>query len=414
MARRDHTRQKLFDLLGRAAEQAQHAELYHDAAADPAVAMHGPPAQQAARDAAAMQLIELVGCAERFEVYGEANTTLGRLDNVLSRLRDLRTQHTHPEFNRAPPPVTPQVLGNMILQLKKAIGNVDSESWERMPSDQGAALRHLGAGLLRIEMDGLPDPGALRSRDLHYAGYYHEIHFGRLAKETGLFDNFGSSEDPRAVDVNKSIFDSDHFAHKFHALRKGPVKSDLPVSVVSAEHRDRVPRRLLSEIVRELRREQQTLPERMNELVQAAEARIREELQQAMRKLAGTYADLTGDPKGTAPVQTYLQRHDPPLTIDAIEDMRDALYLAAAGEGYMAAPETARDGCLALALALDAQGDRRLVDILDAAEKAAQKPSIATADDQKDVLSIGTAGETEATLGLEAYIPQRRKHNQSL
>jgi hypothetical protein len=394
MARRDHTRQEIIDLLGRAAEQAQHAELYHDAAADPTAVVQGLPARQAACDAAAMQLIELVGCAETFDVYGDENTTFGRLDSVLASLRDLRTSHTHPEFNRPVPPVTPRLLGNLIKQLENAIGNLDQDSLSRLPPDQKLALRYLGAGLGRIEMDGLPDPAALRPRDLHYAGYYREIQFGRLAKEIGIFDNYGTSADPREVDVNRCIFDSDHFAHRFHELRKGADKSSLPVSVVAQEHRDRVPGRLLSEIVRELRREQQTPAERFKELDQAAKIRAREDLQQAMRKLAGTYGDVTGDPKAAATVQTYLQRHDPPLAKDAIEDMRDALYLAAARDsGYMATPEAVRDRCLALALALDAQGDRRLVDILDAGEVAAQKP----------------AGEP-----VEAYEPQRRKQTQSL
>ena len=263
-------------------------------------------------------------------------------------------------------------------------------------------------------MDGLPDPAALRPRDLHYAGYYREIHFGRLAKKSGLFDNYGTSPDPRAVDVNKSIFDSDHFAHKFHELRKGPDKSSLPVSVVSPEHRDRVPGRLLSEIVRELRRERQSMAERMNELVQAAEVRIREELQQAMSKLAGTYADITGDPKAAAPVQTYLQRQNPPLAIDAIEDMRDALYFAAARDRrYMAhaAKQCATDAWQ-LGLALDAQRDRRLIDTLDAAERAAQKPAIAPADDQQDVrlsITLGTNATDEADMGVNEHEGQRKK-----
>lgn len=412
MARRDHTKQEIIDLLGRAADQAQHAEVYHDAATD-ASTVRGPAAHHAACDAAAMQLIELVGCAERFEVYGDPGTTLGRLDKVLADMGKLRTKHTHPEYNEAIPPVTPRLLGNMIVELKNAIGNLDRDTLRRLPPDQETELRALGTGLLRIEMDGLPDPSALRPRDLHYAGYYREIHFGRLAKNSGLFDNFGASSDPRAVDVNTCIFDTDHFAHKFHELRKGPDKSILPVSVVSAEHRDRVPGRLLSEIVRELRRDRQSMAERVNELVEAGEARIREALQQAMRNLAGAYADITNDLKAAERVQTFLQRQNPPLAIDAIEDMRDALYFAAARDRrYMAQPETVRDGCLALALALDAQDDPRLIDTLDAAEMTAQKSALAPADDQQDVrlsITLGTNATDEADMGVNEHEGQRKK-----
>jgi hypothetical protein len=54
----------------------------------------------------------------------------------------------------------------------------------------------------------LANPAALRPRDLHYVGYYHEIQFGRLAKATGHYDNWGKSEDARHVDINSSIFDA--------------------------------------------------------------------------------------------------------------------------------------------------------------------------------------------------------------
>ena len=59
------TRRQVIDWLGRAAEQAEHAEIYHAAAASPD-ALKGRVAHEAARDAAAMQLIELAGCAEGF------------------------------------------------------------------------------------------------------------------------------------------------------------------------------------------------------------------------------------------------------------------------------------------------------------------------------------------------------------
>jgi len=50
--------------------------------------------------------------------------------------------------------------------------------------------------------------------------------------------------------------------------------------------------------------------------------------------------------------------------------MREALRLAGdAGGGYLTLPEGVRDRCLELCLALEKQGDRRLIDILDAAER---------------------------------------------
>jgi hypothetical protein len=372
MVPRDRTRQEISELLGRAAEQAQHAEAYHAAAASPGL-VQGQAAQQAARDAAAMQLIELAGCTEDFTLYGDPGTTLGRLDAVLSRLRDTRTKLTHPEFGQPPPPVSPGFLGNIITQLKTASATVDDQSRSRMPFDQAAALHNIDQGLRRIEMDGLPNAAALRPRDLHYAGYYHEILFGRLAKATGLYDNFGKAPDLREVDVNSSIFDADHFAHQFHALRKGHDKSRLPVSVVAPNHSDRVDGRLLSELMRELRRERQTPTEQLKELEKGRETRAHEEQQDAIRKLAETYADITGDPKAAAPVRSYLQRHEPPLEREAIDAMREALYIAAARDGsYMAIAEETRNRCFKLSCALDVQSDRRLIDIIGAAEPPAQ------------------------------------------
>src|ERR1700722_16325155 len=83
MAPRMPTRQEILELLGSAAEQAKHAEDYHAAAADPA-GLQGRAAHQAAREAGAMQLIELAGCAEGFKLgRGDPNTTLERLDHAL-------------------------------------------------------------------------------------------------------------------------------------------------------------------------------------------------------------------------------------------------------------------------------------------------------------------------------------------
>jgi hypothetical protein len=67
-------------------EQAEHAEIYHEAAANPG-ALKGRVAHEAARDAAAMQLIELAGCAEGFtRGRGKPGTTLARLDDTLRPL----------------------------------------------------------------------------------------------------------------------------------------------------------------------------------------------------------------------------------------------------------------------------------------------------------------------------------------
>lgn len=401
MVPRDYTRLEILEVLGRAAEQAQHAEAYHAAAADPGL-IQGQAAQQAARDAAAMQLIELAGCAEGFTLYGDAGTTLGRLDDVLARLHKMRTSLTHPEFGLPPPPVSPRFLGNVITQLRTAIDNLDDLSLSRMPPDQAAVLQKMDAGLRRIELDGLPNADALRPRDLHYAGYYHEILFGRLAKATDLYDNYGKASDPREVDVNSSIYDADHFAHKFHAMRAGHDKSRLPISVVAPDHHNRVSGRLLSELMRELRRERQTPTEQLKELEKVHETRTREEQQDAIRKLAETYADITGDPNAAAPVRNYLQRHEPPLEREAIDNMREALYIAAARDGsYAAIAEATRDQCLRLSFALDAQKDGRLIDILDAAEAAAQPE----ARQQQDHLSFaeryGLPPAGEVVLGRE-------------
>src|SRR2546430_388089 len=107
MAPRQRTRQEIIDLLGRAEVQAQHAEAYHAAAADPG-AVKGRAAHQAACVAAAMQLIELAGCAEGFtRERGEPGTTMARVDDALRPLFKTRTAHTHPEIGVAPPaPVT--------------------------------------------------------------------------------------------------------------------------------------------------------------------------------------------------------------------------------------------------------------------------------------------------------------------
>ena len=167
MGPRERTRQQIIDWLGRAAEQAEHAEIYHAAAANPG-GLEGRLARQAGHDAAAMQLIELAGCAEGFtRERGEPGTTLARLDDALRPLFKTRTAHTHPETGVAPPaPVTPRNLAVMIERIKTAIENLDSETVNIQPRDQVQALYAINAGLTRIKKDGLPDLATLRPRDL--------------------------------------------------------------------------------------------------------------------------------------------------------------------------------------------------------------------------------------------------------
>jgi hypothetical protein len=162
MGPRQRTREEIIDLLGRAAEQAQRAEFFHAAAAHPG-AVQGQEVHQAARDAAAMQLIELAGCAEGFiRGRGDLGTTLARLDDALETVFDLRNAHTHPETGAPPPAVTPGRLRAVIEQLRTSIGNLDPETLKIQPPDQEQALTRMAVGLMRIERDGLPDPAALR------------------------------------------------------------------------------------------------------------------------------------------------------------------------------------------------------------------------------------------------------------
>jgi hypothetical protein len=370
MAARGRTHQEIIDLLGRAAAEAKLAESYHAAAAD-SRALKGPAAQQVVGDAAAMQLIELAGCAEEFTPgRGDPGTTLARFDDALEPLIKLRTEHAHPEMFPVPQAVTPRLLKGIIDKLKTAIGNLDSETRKTEAPDQVRALNGIVVGLVRIEKDGLPDAAKLRERDLHYAGYYHEIQFGRLAKETGLYQNKDKAPDARLRDVNACIGDADDMAHRFHDLRGGFDKSVLPVSVVSPGHRERVPGRSLSELVRELRHERQTPAERQAETEKMAAAKEREEHREAAEGLAATYARITGDPKAGAAIRDYVGRCEPRLDTGTLRDMRQALETAASPAGdYLAVPDMVRNRCDAMCLDLDARGDHRLLDILDAAEK---------------------------------------------
>ena len=368
MGPRQRTRREIIELLARAAEQAEHAEAYHAAAADPG-AVKGRAAQQAARYAAAMQLIELAGCAEGFtRNRGDPGTTLARFDDALRPVIELRNAHTHPETGSAVPPITPSGLRGIIADLKKALGNLDPETRKIEAWDQKQALNRLHFGLGRIERDGLPNAATLRARDLDYAGYYHEIQFARLAKATGLFNSW-NSPDVRRADVNSSIFDADDFAHQFHAMRGNADKSNLPVSVVAAEHDKRVPGRLLSEIIRELRNEYQRPTERLAELEASLRARDRERYLDAVRGLAQKYAQMTGDREAATLIYEYVQAQKPPLQHEIIEGMTKALQAAAGpGSSYPDIPKAVYNRCLELCIALDERGDSRLLEILDAAD----------------------------------------------
>jgi hypothetical protein len=368
MAPRTRTRQEIIDLLGRAVWEAERAEVYHEAAADPR-ALKGRTAQQAC-DAAAMQLIEPAGCAEDFtRDRGDPGTTLSRFDDALRPVFEVRTPHTHPEMRLTLPPLTPRRLSAMIDQLKTSVGNLDADTLRIQPRVEMQALSGIAVGLVRIEKDGLSDPTALRPRDLHYAGYYREIQFGRLAKATGLYDNRGKSQDARQVDINRSIFDADNMAHKFHVMRGGPDKSILPESVVGPEHRDRRAGRSLSELMRELRDEYQTPAERLAELEIAETRRARGEYRTAVEELADGYARITSDPKAAVLVREYLRQREPRLEREEISAMREALFVAAAPAGnYRAVPDVVQRLCIEMCFKLDEQGDRRLLEILDAAD----------------------------------------------
>jgi hypothetical protein len=166
MAPRTRTRQEIIDLLGRAVWEAERAEVYHEAAADPR-ALKGRTAQQAC-DAAAMQLIEPAGCAEDFtRDRGDPGTTLSRFDDALRPVFEVRTPHTHPEMRLTLPPLTPRRLSAMIDQLKTSVGNLDADTLRIQPRVEMQALSGIAVGLVRIEKDGLSDPTALRPRDLH-------------------------------------------------------------------------------------------------------------------------------------------------------------------------------------------------------------------------------------------------------
>lgn len=362
------TRQEIAALLGRAAGHAQHAEAYHLAAAEP-LALKGQSAHQAARDATAMQVIELGGCADGFgRERGEARTTMARLEEALEPVIEMRVAHTHPDRVLVPPVITPAQFGSMMRQVREAIGNLDSDTARMQSPGEVKVLNSIYSGLVQIGKDGLPNPAALRPRDLHYAGYYHEIQVGRLAKATDLY-NYWDAPDPRHAYVNRTIFHTDDLAHKFHLMRGGPDLSELPISVVAADFPKRVPDRLLSEVLRELRQQHQTVRDRVEELQLAAATREKEEYRDAVRGLARQYVSMTGNRQAAGWIHDYIQQQKPPLDREMMDSMRKALQAAVdPGGDYLAAPEAVRNQCLHLYFALERHGDGRLIDILDAAE----------------------------------------------
>jgi hypothetical protein len=375
--------EEIIELLGRSSEEARQAEAYHAANAAHRTP-EGQAAHQAARDAAAMQLIELAGCAEGFgRNRGEPGTTLARLDDALRPVIQMRAAHTHPEIGSPAVTITPRVLREAISDLRNAIGNLDDYTLKTQPPDQGRVLTRLSVGIIRIERDGFPDPARLRPRDLHYAEHYRSIQFGRLAKATELFNNWDKSfphHDPRYVDINARISTADDMAHKFHEMRGGSDKSILPPSVVAAAHQGGGPGRPLSETIRELRREHQTTEEARDEFNAAETEKAREHRREAVRGLAQDYARITGDPKAAPRIHDYVQRQAPMLTTDAIAGMRAALQVAVDPKGdYPALPATVRNDCLYLCFALEKHGDARLLDILNAADR--QQPQANSAGD---------------------------------
>lgn len=82
---------------------------------------------------------------------------------------------------------------------------------------------------------------------------------------------------------------------------------------------------------------------------------------------------MTADPEAATLIHDYVQRQEPPLDRKIIDAMRKALQVAASsGGGYLAVPETVRNRCLELCFALEKQDDKRLIDILNAADARAR------------------------------------------
>src|SRR6202022_3234458 len=98
-------------------------------------------------------------------------------------------------------------------------------------------------------------------------------------------------------------------------------------------------------------------------------------------------------------IHDYVQRREPPLDREIIDAMRKALQVAAgSGGGYAAVPDAVRTRCVEMCLALDAEGDSRLLDILDAAEARAK---IGDRETIHDFPSLTLDEGEEPELGLD-------------
>jgi hypothetical protein len=107
----------------------------------------------------------------------------------------------------------------------------------------------------------------------------------------------------------------------------------------------------------------------LSELEAAKAMRAREEHRGSVEGLAETYVQMTGDRTAAALIRDYVQRREPRLDREAIDAMRAALEIAAAASGdYAGLPEAVLTRCVEMCIALDEQGDSRLLGILDAAE----------------------------------------------
>jgi hypothetical protein len=293
--------------------------------------------------------------------------------------------HTHPEIYVAPPAVTPRRLRDLVRDLGEAIQNLDSETLRVLAPRDREILNKIAGGLRRLDQDGLPDAGALRPRDLHYAGYYHEIQFARLAKQSGVFDvQRGLPADAVKNDVRQSISTGDDMAHVFHTLRIGVgINERLPASVVAPDRPGAVPGRAISQLIREVLRNYQTPAELVREAQVAENAKAREQYRNAVDWLAQDYARIAGDAKAAEPVRAYAARQVPPLGLETIHAMREGLRVAADPTGdYRGLPEEVQKACLMLCYGLEGEGDWRLIHILDAADARGRASAAETRIDE--------------------------------
>lgn len=96
------------------------------------------------------------------------------------------------------------------------------------------------------------------------------------------------------------------------------------------------------------------------------------EYRTAVEELADGYARVTRDPKAAVLVREYLRQREPRLEREEINTMREALFVAAAPAGnYRAVPDVVQRLCIEMCFKLDEQGDRRLLEILDAVDGGA-------------------------------------------